>query len=55
MLDLLTLVLDLLILGLYRVPNDASEGVPSSVQGEQTWLGLELLAILFVNIAREWP
>lgn len=56
MLDLLTPVLDLLILELYRVPDDASEGIPSSVQGEQTWwLGLELPATLFVSIAREWP
>lgn len=27
-------VLDPLIIGLYRVPKDASEGTPSNVQGE---------------------
>lgn len=56
MLDLLPPVFELLILALYRVPADASENIPSSVQGEQTWwLGLELPATLCVSIAREWP
>lgn len=56
MLDLLTPVFDLLVLELYRVPEDTSEDIPSSVQGEQTWwFGLELPATLFVCIAREWP
>lgn len=36
----------------YRVPNNASEGVPSSVQSERTrWLGLEPPAAVFVSIA----